>query len=120
DAGFYYDIDSPTPITEADFPKIEDEMRKIVKLGEPFERFVRTVPEGRQLIADLAQPLKVEHIDESLKDFGTTSSYRQGELIGLCRGPHITHAGKIGAFKLLSIAGAYWKTDATRPQLQRL
>src|SRR5262245_16148285 len=120
EAGFYYDIDSPTPITEADFPKIEEEMRKIVKLGEPFERFERPVPEGRQLIADLHQPLKVEHIDESLKDFGTISFYRQGEFIDLCRGPHIPHAGKIGAFKLLSIAGAYWKNDATRPQLQRL
>jgi threonyl-tRNA synthetase len=118
--GFYYDIDSPTPITEADFPRIEEEMRKIVQLAEPFERFERTIPEGRQLIADLKQPLKVEHIDEGLKDYSSISFYRQGEFIDLCRGPHIPHAGKIGAFKILSIAGAYWKNDSSRPQLQRL
>ncbi|OWK38328.1 threonine--tRNA ligase [Fimbriiglobus ruber] len=120
DTGFYYDIDSPTPVTEADFPRIEEEMRKIVKLAEPFERFERPVPEGRKLVADLKQPLKVEHIDESLKDYNTISFYRQGEFIDLCRGPHIPHAGKVGAFKLLSIAGAYWKNDAARQQLQRL
>ena len=120
DTGFYYDIDSPTPITEADFPRIEDEMRKLVKLAEPFERFEKSIPEGRQLIADLKQPLKVEHIDEGLKDYSSISFYRQGEFIDLCRGPHIPHAGKLGAFKITSIAGAYWKNDASRPQLQRL
>ncbi len=120
DTGFYYDIDSPTPITEADFPRIEAEMAKIIKEAEPFERFEQTIPDGRQLIADLKQPLKVEHIDESLKDYGSISFYRQGEFIDLCRGPHIPHAGKVGAFKLLSIAGAYWKGDASKTQLQRL
>ena len=69
---------------------------------------------------DLAQTLKVEHIDDDLKQYPTLSFYRQGEFIDLCRGPHLPHAGKIGAFKLLSIAGAYWKNDATRKQLQRL
>ncbi len=118
--GFYYDIDSPTPITEADFPRIEEEMRKIVKEAEPFERFERPTPEGRALCADMAQSYKVEHIDDELKKFPTLSFYRQGEFIDLCRGPHIPHAGKIGAFKLLSIAGAYWKNDSTRKQLQRL
>lgn len=120
DTGFYYDIDSPTPITEADFPRIEAEMAKIIKDAEPFERFEQSIPDGRQLIADLKQPLKVEHIDESLKDYGSISFYRQGEFIDLCRGPHIPHAGKVGAFKLLSIAGAYWKGDASKTQLQRL
>ncbi|QVL29849.1 threonine--tRNA ligase [Telmatocola sphagniphila] len=118
--GFYYDIDSPTPITEADFPKIEAEMKAIVKQAEPFERFERSIPEGRGLVADLKQRLKVEHIDEELKKYPSISFYRQGEFIDLCRGPHIPHAGKIGAFKLLSIAGAYWKNDASRKQLQRL
>ncbi len=120
DTGFYYDIDSPTPITEADFPKIEDEMRKIVKLAEPFERFERKTSEGSQLVLDMKQKLKGEHIAEGLKDHETVSFYRQGEFIDLCRGPHIPHAGKLGAFKLLSIAGAYWKNDAKREQLQRL
>src|SRR5579859_4199451 len=118
--GFYYDIDAPTPIREEDFPRIEEEMRKIIAEGEPFERFERPVGEARALCQDLAQALKMEHIDDDLKQYPTLSFYRQGEFIDLCRGPHIPHAGKIGAFELLSIAGAYWKNDATCKQLQRL
>ena len=82
-------------------------------------RAVPTAVAG-QLVADLNQGYKVEHIDEELNKFPTLSFYRQGEFVDLCRGPHIPHAGKVGAFKLLSIAGAYWKNDATRKQLQRL
>src|SRR5437868_6474133 len=118
--GFYYDIDVTPPIKEEDFPRIEEEMRRIVKEAEPFERFERPTSEARALVADLAQGYKVEHIDDDLKQYPTLSFYRQGEFIDLCRGPHIPHAGKIGAFKLLSIAGAYWKNDASRKQLQRL
>jgi threonyl-tRNA synthetase len=118
--GFYYDIDSPTPIREEDFPRIEAEMKKIVEKAEPFERFERSTAEGRALCADMAQAYKVEHIDDELKKFPTLSFYRQGEFIDLCRGPHLPHAGRIGAFKILSIAGAYWKNDVTRKQLQRL
>jgi threonyl-tRNA synthetase len=118
--GFYYDIDSPTPIREEDFPRIEAEMKEIIKNAEPFERFETPTPEGRRLVADLKQDYKVEHIDEGLKDHPTVSFYRQGEFIDLCRGPHIPHAGKVGAFKLLSIAGAYWKGNAAGRQLQRL
>src|SRR5205807_5165180 len=116
----YYDIDATPPIKEEDFPRIEEEMRRLVKEAEPFERFERPTSEARALVADLAQGYKVEHIDGELKQFPSLSFYRQGEFIDLCRGPHIPHAGKIGAFKLLSIAGAYWKNDATRKQLQRL
>ena len=118
--GFYYDIDSPTPIREEDFPKIETEMKKIVDKAEPFERFEKPTAEARGLCADLKQKLKVEHIDDDLKQYPSLSFYRQGEFIDLCRGPHIPHAGKIGAFKVMNIAGAYWKNDSTRPQLQRL
>jgi threonyl-tRNA synthetase len=118
--GFYYDIDSPTPIREEDLPRIEAEMKSIIDKAEPFERFETSITEGRALVADLNQNLKVEHIDEELSRFPTISFYRQGEFIDLCRGPHVPHAGKIGAFKLLSIAGAYWKNDARRKQLQRL
>src|SRR5262249_28845508 len=118
--GFYYDIDSPTPIREEDFPRIEAEMKKTVEKAEPFERFERPTAEASGLCADLKQKLKVEHIDDDLKQSPSLSFYRQGEFIDLCRGPHIPHAGKIGAFKLMTIAGAYWKNDATRPQLQRL
>jgi threonyl-tRNA synthetase len=120
ETGFYYDIDSPTPIREEDFPRIEEEMRKIIADAEPFERFERSTSEARELVRDLGQGYKVEHIDDNLKQFPTLSFYRQGEFIDLCRGPHIPNAGKVGAFKLLSIAGAYWKNDASRKQLQRL
>jgi threonyl-tRNA synthetase len=118
--GFYYDIDSPTPIREEDFPRIEEEMSKIIKDAEPFERFEHPTPEARALVGDLGQGYKVEHIDDDLKQYPSLSFYRQGEFIDLCRGPHIPHAGKVGAFKLLSIAGAYWKNDVHRKQLQRL
>jgi threonyl-tRNA synthetase len=117
---FYYDIDVSPPLREDDFPRIEEEMRKIIKEAEPFERFDRPTPEARALVADLRQGYKVEHIDDDLKQYPTLSFYRQGEFIDLCRGPHIPNAGKVGAFKLLSIAGAYWKNDATLKQLQRL
>jgi threonyl-tRNA synthetase len=120
DNGFYYDIDVTPPLREEDFPRIEEEMRKIVAQAEPFERFERPTPEGRALCGDLAQSYKVEHIDDDLKQYPTLSFYRQGEFIDLCRGPHIPHAGRVGAFKLLSIAGAYWKNDSARKQLQRL
>ncbi|MFN5329066.1 MAG: threonine--tRNA ligase [Planctomycetota bacterium] len=118
--GFYYDIESPTPIREEDFPRIEEEMRALIALGEPFERFERPVDQGRDLVRDMGQKLKVEHIDEDLCRFPSLSFYRQGEFVDLCRGPHIPHAGKVGAFKLMSLAGAYWKGDASRQQLQRL
>jgi threonyl-tRNA synthetase len=120
DSGFYYDIDVTPPIKEEDFPKIEEEMRRIIKEAEPFERFERPTSEARALCHDLAQSYKVEHIDDELKQFPTLSFYRQGEFIDLCRGPHLPNAGKIGAFKLLSIAGAYWKNNSNRKQLQRL
>jgi threonyl-tRNA synthetase len=118
--GYYYDIDATPPITEADFPRIEEEMARIVAREEPFERFERPTPDARELVRDLGQGYKVEHIDDDLKQYPSLSFYRQGEFIDLCRGPHIPHAGRIGAFKLLSIAGAYWKNDSSRKQLQRL
>jgi threonyl-tRNA synthetase len=118
--GFYYDIDCTPPIREEDFSRIEAEMGKIIAAAEPFERFERPTAEARGLVQDLKQGYKVEHIDDDLKQFPSLSFYRQGEFIDLCRGPHIPHAGKIGAFKVLSIAGAYWKNDSSRKQLQRL
>ncbi len=120
DIGFYYDIDVTPPLKEEEFPKIEEEMRRIVQEAEPFERFERATPEARALCQDLGQNYKIEHIDGDLKQFPTLSFYRQGEFIDLCRGPHVPHAGKVGAFKLLRIAGAYWKNDSSRKQLQRL
>jgi len=120
ETGFYYDIDSPTPIREEDFPRIEAEMKKIVDAAEPFERFERSIADGAQLAGDMKQKLKVQHITEELSKYDSVSFYRQGEFIDLCRGPHIPHAGKVGAFKILSIAGAYWKGNVANQQLQRL
>ncbi|TWU35936.1 threonine--tRNA ligase [Novipirellula artificiosorum] len=118
--GFYYDFDIPEKISEDDFPKIEAEIKKIIKDKEPFERFILDRDEARKLCEDLDQDLKVEHIDTGLGDQATVSFYRQGEFVDLCRGPHIPDAGKIKAIKLMSIAGAYWKGDASGRQLQRL
>jgi threonyl-tRNA synthetase len=119
-AGFYYDMDLPHAISEADFPAIEAEMQRIIKLDEPFERLEEPRDKAVEICADLKQPLKVEHIQEGLADHPTLSFYRQGEFIDLCRGPHIPCAGAIGAFKLTTVAGAYWKGDAEKQQLQRL
>ncbi len=120
-SGFYYDVDIPDrALSEDDFPAIEAEMAKIVKLAEPFERFSLPVPEAKQFVGDLGQGYKVEHIDDELHQYGVLSFYRQGEFVDLCRGPHIPHAAKVGAFKLLSIAGAYWKAHTDRKMLQRV
>jgi threonyl-tRNA synthetase len=118
--GYYYDFQSKRPLSEEDFPAIEAEMAKIVKEDEPFERVEMDRSEAVQFCKDLGQSLKVEHLETGLSEHGRVSFYRQGEFIDLCRGPHVPAAGAIGAFKLLSVAGAYWKGDANRQQLQRL
>ena len=120
ESGFYYDIDAEESITEDDFPKIEAEMQRIIDADEPFERIESSRDDAIALCRDLDQPLKVEHIEDGLAEHQTLSFYRQGEFLDLCRGPHVPSAGKIGAFKLLSVAGAYWKGDQSRQQLQRL
>ena len=119
--GFYYDVEvDGRSISEDDFPAIEAEMAKITKEAEPFERFMLPADQARTFVADLGQTLKVEHIDDELHKYGVLSFYRQGEFVDLCRGPHIPHAGKVGAFKLLSIAGSYWKGKTDRAMLQRV
>lgn len=118
--GFYYDFDLETPISEEDFPRIEAEMEAIVKEAEPFERFTLPREEAVQFVRDLHQELKSEHIETGLADHPTLSFYRQGEFVDLCRGPHIPDSGKIKAFKLISVAGSYWKGDARNRRLQRL
>jgi threonyl-tRNA synthetase len=120
EGGFYYDFDLEHPLSEEDFPRIEEEMKRIVQQDEPFERIETSREEALKICQDMDQHFKVEHIEEGLRDDPSLSFYRQGEFIDLCRGPHVPSAGVIGAFKLLSVAGAYWKGDQSRKQLQRL
>jgi len=120
-SGFYYDFALAHSLSEADFPRIEAEMATIIAADERFERLDVPRDEALRLCKELGQAFKIEHIETGLADEKTLSFYRQGEFIDLCRGRHIPSTGHIGkAFKLLSVAGAYWKGDASRPQLQRL
>jgi len=113
--GFYYDIDME-PVSEADFPKIEAEMKKIVQAKLPIRR--REVPKSEALGFYRNEPYKLEMISE-LED-GTISLYGQGEFTDLCRGPHLPHTGYVKAFKLLKVSGAYWRADQSKAQLQRI
>jgi threonyl-tRNA synthetase len=118
--GFYYDMRASRPITDEDLPAIEEEMRRIIEADEAFERVDVPREKAVEIVRGLNQPLKTEHIQTGLADHPTLSFYRQGEFVDLCRGPHLPSPGCIGAIKLTSIAGAYWKGDAANAQLQRL
>ncbi len=120
EGGFYYDFQMPEPLQESDFPAIEAEMQKLIELDEPFERVERDHAEAVQICIDLKQHFKVEHLQSGLQAEKSVSFYQQGEFVDLCRGPHIPSPKRIGAFKLMSLAGAYWKGDERNPQLQRL
>ena len=121
DTGFYYDMALETPLSEEDFPKIEAEMKKIVQENERFERLEMPRDEALELCRELGQKFKIEHIETGLAEHETLSFYRDGEFLDLCRGRHVPSTGFIGkGFKLLSLAGAYWKGDAANQQLQRL
>ncbi|CAN2041918.1 threonine--tRNA ligase [Candidatus Magnetomoraceae bacterium gMMP-15] len=113
--GFYYDIDME-PVSEDDFPKIEAEMKKIIKAKIPFKRKMVSKTEALEFYE--GEPYKKELISE-LKD-GNISLYEQGDFTDLCRGPHVPHTGFIKAVKLLKISGAYWRADQSKAQLQRL
>ncbi len=114
--GFYYDFDLPRSLTPDDLPLIEAKMAEIIASDTPFVGQEVTKEEARQLWA--AQPYKLELIDEIQDD--KVSLYRQGSFVDLCRGPHVSSSGEIKAFKLVSIAGAYWRGDEHRPMLQRI
>ncbi len=118
--GYYYDFDLPHKLNEDDFAAIEAEMEKVVKDAEAFERFSLPREEAVELCKGMKQALKVEHIETGLADHEKLGFYRQGEFVDLCRGPHIPDAGRIKAFKVMSVAGAYWKGDASGKQLQRV
>ena len=120
--GYYYDFDLDHKISEEDFARIEAEMESIIKDAEPFELFQPgSAHEAVEFCDGLDQSLKVEHIQHRAEpNTDELSFYRQGEFVDLCRGPHIPDAGRIKAFKLLSVAGSHWKGDASGRQLQRL
>jgi len=114
--GFYYDFDLPRPLVPEDLAAIEENMRKSVAAKAPFVREEMDRDKARQLFA--SQPYKLELIDD-LPD-QTVTVYRSGSFVDLCRGPHVGSTGEVGAFKLLNIAGAYWRGDEKRPMLQRI
>ena len=141
--GFYYDIDlGERKISEQNFPKIEKEMRKLIEYGDTFERFTMPIDEAIEWAREHDQPYKEELLND-LKRSGTTvakdldvdelglatdgdagieevSFYRNGKFVDLCRGPHVENTKDIGAFKLMRVAGAYWRGKETNPQMQRL
>jgi threonyl-tRNA synthetase len=114
--GFYYDFDLPRPLTTEDLPLIEAKMQAIIAADLPFSREEVAKDKARKLFA--AQPYKLELIDEIPDE--KVGLYRQGNFLDLCRGPHVGATGEIKAFKLVSIAGAYWRGDEHRPMLQRV
>ena len=116
DDGYFYDFELPNNISSDDFGAIEKKMAEIVKADEPFVREVVSIDEAKKIFAD--QRFKLEHIDDLTDQ--EISVYRHGSFVDLCAGPHVPSAGKIGAFKMMKLAGAYWRGDATREQLQRL
>ena len=119
DNGFYYDVDFKTPITMEDFSKIEAEMKKIVKSNLPIERFTLPREEAIAFMSKYHEKYKVELIQD-LPEGEEISFYRQGAFTDLCRGPHLPSTGKIKAFKLVSIAGAYWRGDEKKKMLTRI
>ena len=141
--GFYYDIDlGSTKLSEEDFPKIEAEMRKIIKDNQSFEQFNMSIEKAVNWAKEADQPYKQELLND-LKRAGTTAAkdldaaelglttdkdsqveevsfYKNGKFTDLCRGPHVESTGKVGSFKLQRVAGAYWRGNEKNPQLQRI
>ncbi len=141
--GFYYDIDlGGQQISEDDFKRIEKEMRSVINAKQPFEKAMKPIDEAISWAQGAQQPYKEELLND-LKRAGTTiakdlqasemgvvatesgvvdevSFYTNGEFTDLCRGPHVEHTGAVGAFKLMRVAGAYWRGDENKPQMQRL
>jgi threonyl-tRNA synthetase len=115
--GFYYDIDLPRGLTPDDLVEIEARMRTHQKAAEPFERTEVSRDEALKIFGD--NPYKVELIQGFVEGEPITT-YRQGSFLDLCRGPHVDNTSLIGAFKLQSVAGAYWRGDEHRPMLQRI
>jgi threonyl-tRNA synthetase len=141
--GFYYDVDiDGISISEDNFGQIETEMRKIISADEPFEQLEMEIGAAIDWARQSEQPYKLELLNDlqregttNLKDLNTSelglaqggeskvdhvSFYRNGDFIDLCRGPHVSSTGKVGAFKLLRVSGAYWRGQSDKPQMQRV
>jgi len=117
--GFYYDFAYERPFTPEDLQAIEKEMQRLVKENVSVERSVMSRPEAVALFEDMGEKYKVEII-ESIPGDEALSFYKQGEFIDLCRGPHVPATGAIKSFKLMSVAGAYWRGDSSNEMLQRI
>ena len=127
DDGFYYDFLLPRPLTPDDLGAIEERMHASVAADHPFVRQELPFDEGRALFESRNQPFKVEILDDlaaRARELGEPlppiSTYQHGAFIDLCKGPHVASTGKIGAFKLMTVAGAYWRGSEKRPMLQRI
>src|SRR6202045_776710 len=127
--GFYYDVDLPHRISPDDFEKIEAEMKKEIKANHPFERMEVSRDEALEMgkkgrlaaLSDRNDPSKFNlGIIENIPEGEAISLYRNGDFIDLCAGPHVMRTGNVGAFKLTSVASAYYKGDEKNPQLQRI
>ncbi len=118
--GFYYDFFRNEPFTPADFPAIEKKMREIIARDKPFTKTVKTRQEAKAFFETRGEAFKVELVD-SIPGHEDIKFYDQGGWVDMCRGPHMTSTGKIGtAFKLMKVAGAYWRGDSKNPMLTRL
>ncbi len=118
--GFYYDFARDEPFTPDDLKKIEQRMHEIVKRDLPIQREVLSREEAKKLFADIGEKYKVEIIDD-IPEGEEISIYRQGDWFDVCRGPHLPSTGKLGkGFKLMKVAGAYWRGDSNNPMLQRI
>ncbi len=119
--GFYYDFAREEHFTPADLQKIEDRMREIVGRDLPIQREVWEREAAKQTFAEIGEAYKVEIIDDIIPEGEAVSIYRQGEWFDVCRGPHLPSTGKLPkAFKLMKLAGAYWRGDSSNPMLQRI
>ncbi len=121
ESGFYYDFDREQPFTADDLKKIEKCMKEIVKRAAPFSRMEIPIQEALSLFSEMGETYKVELIkDLEAQGEKQVSLYSQGDFTDLCRGPHIPDTGRLKAFKLTGVAGAYWKGDEKNPMLQRI
>jgi len=119
DNGFYYDFDLEGVFKEEDFDKIEAEMKKIIEADYKIEKFVLPRDEAIKYMSDLKEPYKVELIKD-LPEGEIISFFKHGDFVDLCAGPHLPSTGRVKAFKLLSVAGAYWRGNSDNKMLQRI